>query len=148
MIHFDESIQIIQDLEITNYKTKKLYLVDALGYVLAEDIVADHNSPEFPTSAMDGYAIIHEDMTLGTLKVGSINPAGSVLKEEVIGGTCIKTFTGSLMPHGADTLIPIENVEVEGDEIHIKEEVPQGFSVREVGENYSKGQLLISKGTK
>lgn len=147
-IHFDKSIEMIQNLEINNYKTKKLYLVDALGYVLAEDIVADHNSPEFPTSAMDGYAIIHEDMTLGTLKVGSINPAGSALKEEVIGGTCIKTFTGSLMPHGADTLIPIENVEVDGDEIIIKEEVPQGFSVREVGENYTKGQLLIPKGSK
>ncbi|PHS40079.1 MAG: molybdopterin molybdenumtransferase MoeA [Sulfurovum sp.] len=148
MIHFDESIQIIENLEINSYKTKKLYLVDALGYVLAEDIVADHNSPEFPTSAMDGYAIIHEDMTLGTLKVGSINPAGSVLKDEVIGGTCIKTFTGSLMPKGADTLIPIENVEVDGDEINIKEEVPQGFSVREVGENYANGEQLIAKGTK
>jgi len=147
-MHFDESLQLIQDLRINNYKTKKLYLVDALGYVLAEDIVADHNSPEFPTSAMDGYAIIHEDMTLGTLKVASINPAGSALKEEVIGGTCIKTFTGSLMPHGADTLIPIENVEVDGDEIIIKEEVPQGFAVREVGENYTKGQMLIPKGTK
>jgi len=148
MLHFDESIEMIQNLEINNYKIKKLYLVDALGYVLAEDVVADHNSPEFPTSAMDGYAIIHEDMTLGTLKIGSINPAGSVLKEEVIGGTCIKTFTGSLMPKGADTLIPIENVEVDGDDIIIQEEVPQGFSVREVGENYAKGQLLIPKGTK
>ena len=147
-MHFDESIEMIKDLEINTYKTKKLYLVDALGYVLAEDVIADHNSPEFPTSAMDGYAIIHEDMTLGTLKVGSINPAGSALKEEVIGGTCIKTFTGSLMPHGADTLIPIENVEVNGDEIIINEEVPQGFSVREVGENYAKGQMLIPKGTK
>ncbi|RLA69228.1 MAG: molybdopterin molybdenumtransferase MoeA [Epsilonproteobacteria bacterium] len=148
MIHFDESIEMINNLEINRYKTKKLYLVDALGYVLAEDVVADHSSPEYPTSAMDGYAIIHEDMTLGTLKVGSINPAGSALKKEVIGGMCIKTFTGSLMPHGADTLIPIENVEVSGDEIIIKEEVPQGFSVREVGENYAKGQLLIPKGTK
>lgn len=147
-MHFDESIEMIQNLEINNYKTKKLYLVETLGYVLAEDIVADHNAPEFPTSAMDGYAIIHEDMALGTLKVGSINPAGSALKEEVIGGTCIKTFTGSLMPHGADTLIPIENVEVDGDEIIIKEEVPQGFSIREVGENYAKGQMLIPKGTK
>lgn len=148
MIHFDESIEMIKNLEIKNYKTKELYIVDALGYVLAEDIVADHNSPEFPTSAMDGYAIIHEDMALGTLRIGSINPAGSALKEEVIGGTCIKTFTGSLMPHGADTLIPIENVEVSGEEIIIKQEVPQGFSVRAPGENYAKGQLLIPKGTK
>jgi len=148
MMHFDESIQMIENLEINNYKRKKLPLMEAQGYVLAEDIVADHNSPEFPTSAMDGYAIIHEDMTLGSLKIASINPAGSALKEEVMGGTCIKTFTGSLMPHGADTLIPIENVEVVGDEIVIKTEVPQGFSVREPGENYAKGQLLIPKGTK
>lgn len=148
MLHFDESIEILKNLEIENYRTKALYIVDALGYVLAEDIIADHNSPELPTSAMDGYAIIHEDMTLGRLRVDSINPAGSSLKAEVIGGTCIKTFTGSLMPKGADTLIPIENVKVDNDEIVIMEEVPQGFSVREVGENYAKGQLLIAKGTK
>jgi molybdopterin molybdotransferase len=148
MIHFDESIQKIENLEIKEYKTTTLPLMKAQGYVLAEDIVADHNSPEFPTSAMDGYAIIHEDMTLGTLKIGGINPAGSTLSTELIGGMCIKTFTGSLMPHGADTLIPIENVEVVGDEIVIKEEVPQGFSVRKIGENYAKGQMLIPKGTK
>jgi len=148
MIHFDESIEILKQATIDNYKTKKLYIMDALGYILAEDVVADHNSPEFPTAAMDGYAINYDDMPLGRLKIASINPAGSALIEEVVGGTCIKTFTGSLMPKGADTLIPIENVEVDGDEIVIKEEVPQGFSVREVGENYAKGQMLIPAGTK
>ncbi len=148
MMHFDESMALIDALEIGYYKTKRLYIMDAVGYVLAEDIVADHNSPEFPTSAMDGYAIIHEDQAMGRLKIASINPAGSALRDKVIGGTCIKTFTGSLMPEGADTLIPIENVEVEGEEIVIKEEVPQGFSVREVGENYAKGQTLITAGTK
>ncbi|GIT99324.1 molybdopterin molybdotransferase MoeA [Sulfurovum sp. TSL1] len=147
-MHFDESMQMIDDLAIENYKTKQLPLMDAQGYILAEDIVADHNSPEFLTSAMDGYAVLHKDLGLGRLKIGSINPAGSDLKEEVVSGMCIKTFTGSLMPHGADTLIPIENVEVDGDEIIIKTEVPQGFSVREPGENYAKGQMLIPKGTK
>ncbi len=120
MIHFDESIQMIENLEIHNYKTKTMHLMDAQGYVLAEDIVADHNSPELPTSAMDGYAILHEDMALGRLHIASINPAGLALQDEVIGGTCIKTFTGSLMPHGADTLIPIENVEVEGEKRYLK----------------------------
>ena len=147
-MHFDKSIEIIQNLEINQYKTKKLYLTDTLGYVLAEDIITDHNSPAFPTSAMDGYALKHEDMALGRLKISSINPAGSDKKETVKNGTCIKTFTGSLMPEGADTLIPIENVEVVGDEILIKEKVPQGFSVREIGENYAQGQPLITKGTK
>jgi molybdopterin molybdotransferase len=146
-MHFDASMQIIEDQQINHYKTKKLYLMESLGYVLAEDIIADHNSPAFPTSAMDGYAFKHEDITLGRLKIASINPAGSDKKEEVLGGSCIKTFTGSLMPQGADTLIPIENVEVEGDEIIINEEVPYGFAVREVGENYAQGQKLIPQGT-
>ncbi|DAB39823.1 MAG TPA: molybdopterin molybdenumtransferase MoeA [Sulfurovum sp. UBA12169] len=148
MLHFDKSIEMIKNLEIKQYKTKKIYLVDALGYVLAQDIVADHNSPEFPTSAMDGYAIRYEDMVIGKLKIDSINPAGSPLKDEVRCGHCIKTFTGSLMPQGADTLIPIENVTVEEDEIIIRQEVPLGYSVREIGENYRKGELLIPKGTK
>ena len=148
MIHFDESIEILKQIRVDSYKTKKLYIMEAQGYILAEDVVADHNSPEFPTAAMDGYAINYEDMALGRLRIASINPAGSALREEVVGGTCIKTFTGSLMPKGADTLIPIENVEVDGDEIVIREEVPQGFSVREVGENYAKGQMLIPSGTK
>ncbi|MDQ7084830.1 MAG: molybdopterin molybdotransferase MoeA [Sulfurovum sp.] len=107
-----------------------------------------HNSPELPTSAMDGYAIKHQDIHLGRLKISSINPAGEVLTDEVIEGSCIKTFTGSLMPQGADTLIPIENVTVEADEIVITQEVPQGFAVRAIGENYAKAELLIPKGTK
>ncbi|QOR61792.1 molybdopterin molybdotransferase MoeA [Sulfurovum sp. ST-21] len=148
MMHFDESMALLEGLQVSKYKTKKLYLMDAVGYVLAEDIIADHNSPEFPTSGMDGYAIIHEDQAMRRLKVASINPAGSALRDKVIGGTCIKTFTGSLMPEGADTLIPIENVQIDGDEILIKEEVPQGFAVREIGENYAKGQKLIEAGTK
>jgi len=148
MLHFDKSIEMINELEIESYKTKKLYLCDALGYILAEDIVADHNSPEYPTSAMDGYALRFEDMKLGRLTLSSINPAGSDLSDEVRPGSCIKTFTGSLMPEESDTLIPIENVTAEGEVIVINEEVPHGFSVRAVGENYAKADLLIPKGTK
>ena len=146
-IHFDASLQKLNALEIDHYKTKKCYLVDALGYILAEDIITDHNSPAFPTSAMDGYALKHADIALGRLKIQSINPAGSDLNQAVEHGGCIKTFTGSLMPNGADTLIPIENVEVQGDEIVIKEAVPKGFSIRAIGENYATGQCLIAKGS-
>jgi len=147
-IHFDESQEIIKNIEINSYKTVKKYLTDSLNYVLAEDIITDHNSPAFPTSAMDGYAIKYADLMLGRLRISSINPAGSDLVDEVISGQCIKTFTGSLMPKGADTLIPIENVTVEGNEIIINENIPYGFSVRAIGENYIEGQKLISCGTK
>ena len=147
-LHFDESIALLEQIEITRYKRKKLYLTDAPGYILAEDIIADHNDPKYPTSAMDGYALRHEDLKRGRLKLSSINPAGSDLLDSVREGECIKTFTGSLMPEGSDTLVPVENVTVEGDTIIIDEEVPRGFSVRAVGEGYAEGELLIPKGTR
>jgi molybdopterin molybdotransferase len=52
------------------------------------------------------------------------------------------------MPEGSDTLVPIENVEVIGNSIKIVEKVSQGFAVRVIGENYSKGEVLISKDSK
>ncbi len=138
----------LNNINISNFKRVKKYLLDCLGYVLAEDIIASYNSPEFATSAMDGYAIRYKDQNLERLKVSNINPAGVEIEDEVVEGSAIKTFTGSLMPKGSDTLIPIENVEVVGDYIIIKDKVSLGFSVREVGENFAKGDKLISKGTK
>jgi len=146
MMHFDKSMEIMGSIEIESHRTKRVTIIEAQGLVLAEDIIADHNSPELPTSAMDGYALKHEDMSLGRLPIASINPAGSDNSQPVVSGICIKTFTGSLMPEGSDTLIPIESVEVDNDHIIIREKVPFGFSVRATGENYSKGELLIPIG--
>ena len=146
-ITYEESIKNLQKSFTEPTLTEKLFLGDAQGRILASDIIADHNSPEFPTSAMDGYAIKHDDQALGRIAITGAVPAGTFNKEEIVGGQCVKTFTGSLMSSGTDTLIPIENVEVEGNEIVIKEEVPKGFSVRPVGENYTEGEVLIKKGS-
>lgn len=134
--------------DVKSAAVEKLFLSDALGRILAEDIVAHEDSPLYPTSAMDGYAIMAEDQQMGYIQVSGDNPAGAEEIAEVLPGFCIKTFTGSLMPRGADTLIPIENVTFEEDRIIINEDVPQGFSVRPVGENFKKGDILVKKGTK
>jgi len=146
-ITYEESIKNLKKSFENISLTEKVFLSDALGRVLASDIIADHNSPEFPTSAMDGYAIKFDDQALGRIAITGAVPAGTFNEEEIVGGQCVKTFTGSLMSAGTDTLIPIENVEVEGNEIVIKEEVPKGFSVRPVGENYKKDEVLIEKNT-
>ncbi|MDX4061835.1 molybdopterin molybdotransferase MoeA [Aliarcobacter skirrowii] len=145
-ITFDESIEVLNSINIVEKSTQKLFLTNALGRVLAEDIVALENSPEFPTSGMDGYAFKFEDIN-SELKIIEKNPAGYVVEKEVISKTCIKTFTGALMPKGSDTLVPIENVEVLEDRIKIVKSVPKGFAVRDVGENYKKDEVLIKKGT-
>jgi molybdopterin molybdotransferase len=147
MMHFDESMRILNEVKIEKPRAHYRHLTETQGYVLAEDIVADSNMPEYTTSGMDGYAIRYTDQISGRIKITGDNPAGSDLKESVASGTCIKTFTGSLMPDGSDTLIPIENVTADGDEIIIDESVPAGYAVRPVAEAYAKGDILIPRAT-
>ena len=146
-ISYEKSLELINKIVLNKPSSEKLFITNAIGRVVAKDIIADHNSPEFPTSGMDGYAIKHSDIKNDFIEIIDKNPAGSIVTKEVIKSTCIKTFTGSLMPKGSDTLIPIENVEVINNKIKIINEVPFGFAVRSIGENYKKDKVLIKKGT-
>ena len=146
-ISYKKSLEILGDIVLSEQSTEKLFITNAIGRVIAKDIIANHNNPEFPTSAMDGYAIKYADMKNNSIEIIDKNPAGSIIEKEVLISTCIKTFTGSLMPKGSDTLIPIENVEVINNQIKITKEVPFGFAVREIGENYKNNEILIKKGT-
>ncbi|BBG64852.1 molybdopterin biosynthesis protein MoeA [Hydrogenimonas sp.] len=148
-ISFGESMKILELSQVESVGVQKVPLTDAPGRILAQDIAARENSPAYPTSAMDGYAIIGSDQRLGRLNIVEVNPAGHDTEGlKVVPGTAIKTFTGALMPEGADTLIPIENVTVNGSFIEINEPVPAGFSVRPVGENFKEGEVLIGRGSR
>lgn len=146
-IGYEDSLKILNTLNIKVNSKEKLFLMNAIGRVLAQDIIAQENSPAFETSGMDGYAIRAEDQQNKTLEIIDQNPAGTVVESTVSKGVCIKTFTGSLMPKGSNTLIPIENVDVINNQITITKEVPFGFAVRSIGENYKENEVLIQKGT-
>lgn len=148
LLSFETSQNMLNLLSVSMERVQSLPLSATLGRVLAEDIIAEFNEPQFPTASMDGYAILHSDITLGRIKIVGDNPAGSDERRLLLSGECIKTFTGSKMPLGADTLIQIENVTVHGDEIVINEAVKLGSSVRPVGESFTAGTVLIKKGTK
>lgn len=149
MISFETSCDMLALMSMGEVKYEKVFLMNALGRVLAHDIVADKDYPAQPTSAMDGYALIHSDLERHvTLTIFGDNPAGAYSVAALTAGMCIKTFTGSLMPLGSDTLIPIENVTVEDGAIHINTPVSVGFAVRPIGESYRKDDVLIQAGTK
>lgn len=149
MISYETSQNMISLLSMGPIRSEKIFLTSALGRILAEDIVAESDYPLYPTSAMDGYALLHSDLgEYEALEILGDNPAGADEIGGVMSGTCIKTFTGSLMPAGADTLVPIENVRVEGEYIVIEKAVPKEFAVRPVGESYREGEVLIAQGTK
>jgi len=145
---FDETLKALEASITTEFGVENLFVGEALGRFLAVDIVALESNPTHETSSMDGYAIRFVDQELGALRLSNFVPAGSETNGVVQKGECVKTFTGSLMSEGSDTLIPIENVEVKEGMVHIISAVPKGFAVRVVGENYQAGEVLIKKGTK
>lgn len=148
LLSYETSQTMLSLLQANSSRSQNVPLGLSLERVLSEDIIAKHNDPEFPTASMDGYAVIHSDLELGKIAIVGYNPAGSDEQRTIESGECIKTFTGSMMPHGADTLIQIENVTLQDGVIIINESVPKGSSVRPIGEGYRAGDVLIKKGTK
>ena len=144
---YADSLKILKDTINAWEKVEKVAITDALDRNIAYDVVAAENYPAKPVSAMDGYAFAFKE-GLNELELITDLPAGSDKGLHVEGSKCVKTFTGSLMSEGTDTLVPVENVEVSGSKIIIKKSVPKGFAVRAVGESYKKGEILIKKGTR
>ena len=148
LLAYEVSQNMLDLLKVNSSRFQNVMLHASLGRVLAEDIVAQYNDPQFPTASMDGYAIKHEDLDLEEIVVLGDNPAGNDESRVIQNGESIKTFTGSRMPEGSDTLIQIENVTYQDGKIVINEKVPFSSSVRPVGEGYKAGDVLIKKGTK
>ena len=144
---YADSLKILKDTISAWEKVEKVAITDALDRNIAYDVTATENYPAKPVSAMDGYAFAFKE-GLNELELITDLPAGSDKGLHVEGSKCVKTFTGSLMSEGTDTLVPVENVEVSGSKITIKKSVPKGFAVRAVGESYKKGEILIKKGTR
>nr|WP_314181156.1 molybdopterin molybdotransferase MoeA [uncultured Campylobacter sp.] len=142
---YEASLEILRSTLAPWDRVEKVTLTQALDRRIAVDIAAQDNYPERPVSAMDGYAFAWQE-GLSELELITDLPAGSDKGLKVEGVKCVKTFTGSLMSEGTDTLIPVENVEASGGKILIKKPVSKGFAVREVGESYKKGEILIKKG--
>lgn len=148
LLSYESSKNMLDLLNVGEVKVESISLNSSLGRTLAQDIVAQYNDPAFATASMDGYAILHSDQELGSISILGENPAGNNETRVVSSGGCIKTFTGSKMPLGSDTLIQIENVTVDDGKIIINEKVPKNWSVRQIGEGYKSGDVLIKKGTK
>jgi molybdopterin molybdotransferase len=147
-ISWEESLHRLSSLKRRVLQWEKVPLQQSLGRVLAEDIISPSNSPSHPTSALDGYAIKAVDQQLENISIlEEDNPAGNSELQKLTDGFAIKTFTGSLMPEGSDTLIPIENVETREGKLLISQKVSIGNGVRPVGEIYKEGEVVISRGT-
>jgi molybdopterin molybdotransferase len=132
---------------------EKIGLLDAVGRVLAEDIIAERDNPPWDNSAMDGFAVRHEDIKQAhaitvpvVLKVIEDVPAGKFPTKTVGRGEAIRIMTGAPIPRGADTILKVEDTESTPDSVKVFKEAEQGANVRPRGEDVRKGDCIIPRG--
>lgn len=116
----------------------------AQGRILAQDVVALHDTPPFDVSAMDGYALRGAD-TPGKLALMGISAAGHGFDGTILPGRAVRVSTGAPMPAGADTVVIQENVVREGSDIVVHLAEP-GAHIRRQGSVLRAGTTLLKTG--
>ena len=138
------SIQPLQPLELP--------LTEAFGCVLARDIVAERDIPEFASSAMDGFAVRSSEVADATssepieLRIVGRALIGQRPEGTVGGGEAMSIATGAPIPAGADTIVPIESCDASGDRVRVFGGTPGGKHIRPAGEDVRAGEPLIPVG--
>jgi molybdenum cofactor synthesis domain len=150
MIDFEEALRII----LNNTKTldsERIFLDQALNRVLFKDIYAKENIPSFDNAAMDGFALLNEDL----LPLKNALPVKLKITGEVSAGAksipikkgeVVKIYTGAPIPQEADTVIELELTKVNADEVEILAYKEKGSNIRKIGEDIKKGDLLLESG--
>ncbi len=126
-------------------------VLDALGRVLAEDIVSPIDVPGHTNSALDGYAINGADIPESghtALTVIGTAWAGRPFKETVHTGQAVRIMTGAPIPRGCDTVVGQELVEVDGDTVRIDASHRPGQNVRSAGEDLAKDKVALQAGAR
>jgi molybdopterin molybdotransferase len=146
MISVQEAKQIISNIVVTG-KVAQLSLLDAFGLVLAEDVIATTDIPNFAQSSMDGYAIKFTDKNIPINVIGEM--AAGVSQQIVISdGQATRIFTGAPLPEGADTVVMQEKVSVDESILMISDDnLNLGHNVRPKGAEVRSGDLAMTKGT-
>lgn len=150
MIGFDEAREVILG-SVHALPAESVPLAEALGRVVAEDVTADADLVPYPRSAMDGYALRAADTeSAAPQRPVKIPVAGKVLAEEgeavLTAGTAMGITTGAPVPHGADAVVPYEQVERVEDAIVVSAPARSGNCIFPPAEDVRRGDLLLQRG--
>jgi molybdopterin molybdotransferase len=118
---------------------------EASGRVLAESARARVDLPLFDSSAMDGHAVRAADVP-GRLRVVGVVETGRPANRNLSAGEAMAIGTGGAVPGGADAVIPIEYVVVDGNEIEVERALDRGANIRPRGRDVRVGDSLVAAG--
>ena len=126
-----------------------LPLSDALGCVLAEDLVAPQAVPPFDNSSMDGFAVRAADLAdiPAVLPVQGDIPAGALSLPTLTPGHALRIMTGAPLPPGADAVVPVEETEARPAGVAFLQPVTPGQHIRRAGEDVTAGSVVVAAGS-
>lgn len=134
--------------QIAVLPAEQVAVTEALGRVLAADVVARRTQPPTAVSAMDGYAVRAEDVAAvpAELRVVGAAPAGGAFDGRVGAGEAVRIFTGGPVPDGADAIVIQEDVDRDGERITVREGAAAGTYVRPAGLDFAAGDVGLRAG--
>ena len=139
--------------EFPQVATEEIALLETVGRILAEDIVADVDLPDFPRAIVDGYAL----QGASTFGASDGNPAyinviGSIAMGEspqltVEPGKAARIATGGMLPKGADSVVMFEHTEAIDDAtIEVYRSIAPGQNMIAIGEDIKKKSCVLKQG--
>jgi len=145
-VTIDEALELIYK-HSPKKSTKYLPLEQALGFIMAEDIIASHSLPPYDNSAMDGYAVKISDASK-CVQVKDTIFAGDNSDATLKDGCAIKIMTGARIPQGCESVVPREDTKECNDGVILPENLSEGKHIRRAGEDIKIGSTLLTKGQK
>ncbi len=148
MISVTEAAQIIHAHQRI-FKKEKVNLSDAVGCILAQEVVADRDLPPFHRVAMDGIAIRLDSLHSinQTFSIAGVQAAGKAPTTLQYPNQTIEVMTGAVLPPGTDTVIRYEDVHIENGVATVQQAEPElGQHVHHQGQDAKQGQRLLNPG--
>ncbi|MEM6741581.1 MAG: gephyrin-like molybdotransferase Glp [Pseudomonadota bacterium] len=144
MISTDDALAHLFGL-VSTFDAERVPLRQAVGRVLAGDMVATRAQPPFAASAMDGYAARQDDVHAGAeLRVIGEAPAGAAFDGQVGPGEVVRIFTGAPVPAGADTVVIQENTTKSSTRIRVTDANPGRTNIRPAGGDFDVGDRVTA----
>ena len=145
MISIHEALTLLEK-KVNTLPVAETNLTQALGLVMAQDVLSPIDMPPFRQSAMDGYALNFSNEISSYNVIGEI-AAGDNNQKELAKGEAARIFTGGAVPNSANTVIQQELVLRDKNKINFTKEIENNQNIREQGEQIKSGEIALSKGT-
>ena len=149
LLPVDELEKIIAERVAPVAEIEGVALAQARGRVVAQDVIAPIDLPNFDNSAVDGYAVRHSDLNAQSdtrLAIVDRITAGRSASQPLQAGQAIRIFTGAPMPHGADTVFMQEDVRTEDGSVIVPSGLKRGANRRLAGEDVRTGSAVLPAG--